>query len=249
MPNKIKISLEKGKEIENNWNNNKLISLINSCLNIENNIKEIKLLNENIIKTNSFNIKMRFFQREEEGVNKLLDTIKIFGKIIKSNKFDSNIEFDEELIESWLNNKEYKTELLYRKTRDGSKPNDFHSRCDNKGITIAFIETAKRYKFGGYTELSWDKSGKHKKDESTFIFSFNNKQKYTSRNDNDSIGCGSNYGPWFGCTYPEIFIYESLDKGESSDNPNCTFIQGRKLTNGEQNWNVKELEVHKIIYI
>ena len=69
LPNKIKISLEKGKEIENNWNNNKLISLINSCLNIENNIKEIKLLNENIIKTNSFNIKMGFFQREEEGVN------------------------------------------------------------------------------------------------------------------------------------------------------------------------------------
>ena len=43
LPNKIKISLEKGKEIENNWNNNTLPLLINNCINIENNIKNIKL--------------------------------------------------------------------------------------------------------------------------------------------------------------------------------------------------------------
>ena len=48
-PNKIKISLEKGKEIENNWNNvNRLPLLIHNCINIENNIKNIKLLNDNI---------------------------------------------------------------------------------------------------------------------------------------------------------------------------------------------------------
>ena len=38
LPNKIKVSLEKGKIINNNWNNNKLNSLIDDCLNIENNI-------------------------------------------------------------------------------------------------------------------------------------------------------------------------------------------------------------------
>ena len=60
LPNKIKISLEKGKEIQNNWNNNKLILLINNCLNIENNINEIKLLNDNILKTNSIGINIVF---------------------------------------------------------------------------------------------------------------------------------------------------------------------------------------------
>ena len=35
LPNKIKISLEKGKLIEVNWKENKLNSLINDCLNIE----------------------------------------------------------------------------------------------------------------------------------------------------------------------------------------------------------------------
>ena len=48
LPNKIKISLQKGKEIENKLNNNKLNLLINNCINIENNIKNIKILNESI---------------------------------------------------------------------------------------------------------------------------------------------------------------------------------------------------------
>jgi len=59
-PNKIKIYLEKGKEIENNWNNNKLNSLINDCLNIENNIKNINKIKESISKNNSLKFELRF---------------------------------------------------------------------------------------------------------------------------------------------------------------------------------------------
>ena len=247
LPNKIKISLEKGKEVENNWNNNTLPLLINNCINIENNIKNIKLLNENIGKINNSKIDIKFYP-QEKGINKLLEDIKIFGKVNSKKKFESNIDFDEELVESWLNNREFNSELLYRKSRDGSKPDDFHNKCDNKGITITFIETTKGYKFGGYTELNWDKSKKNKKDNSTFIFSFNNKQKYTARNNNDSIYCVSNEGPRFGCIYPEIYLYETLDKGRSWDNNQCTFVDKRVLTNGEEYWDVKELEVYKIIY-
>ena len=51
LPNKIKISLEKGKLINNEWNeNNKLSSIINDCINIEDNIKSINLINDNIKK-------------------------------------------------------------------------------------------------------------------------------------------------------------------------------------------------------
>ena len=49
LPNKIKKSLEKGKIIDNQWNEEKLNSLINDCLNIENNIKEINLIIYKII--------------------------------------------------------------------------------------------------------------------------------------------------------------------------------------------------------
>jgi len=248
-PNKIKISLEKGKEIENNWNNNKLNSLINDCLNNENNIKNINKIKESISKNNSLKFEFTFIPKED-GINQFLENIKKFGNI-KDNSikiFDSKIEFDEELIKKWLNNREFNSELLYRKTRDGSTPNDFHNKCDNKGITITFIETTKGYKFGGYTELQWDKSG-GKTDKSTFIFSINKNQKFTSRNNNNSIYCHSSEGPRFGCGFPEIYLDGTLDKGRSWDHSYCTFTQGRILTNGEEYWDVKELEVFKINYI
>ena len=197
---------------------------------------------------NSNNFSIKFYPKEE-GINHLLENIKNFG-IIKGGIFDSIIEFDQDLVKSWLNNRNFNSELLFRKSRDGSTPNDFHNKCDNKGITIVFIETTKGYKFGGYTELQWDKSSSFKTDKSTFIFSFNHKEKYNARNINYSIYCSSNEGPRFGCNFPEIYFYGTLDKGQSYDNSSYnTFLLGRKLTNGEEFWDVKELEVHKIIYI
>ena len=56
LPNKIKLSLERGKLIENEWNdNNKLNMIINDCINIENNLKDINIINESINKYNSKN--------------------------------------------------------------------------------------------------------------------------------------------------------------------------------------------------
>ena len=44
-------------------------------------------------------------------------------------------------------------------------------------------------------------------------------------------------------------VLTTLNKGQSYDNSQInTFLFGRKLTNGEEYWNVKELEAHKIIY-
>ena len=53
LPNKIKISLEKGKLINNNWNNDNLNSLINDCLNIEHNIDEINIIKQSMKKYNT----------------------------------------------------------------------------------------------------------------------------------------------------------------------------------------------------
>ena len=240
--------MEKGKLIDTQWKENKLNYLINVCLNIENNIKDINKINETIKKNNSLNISLNFYPNEE-GINEILKKIKQFGIINENgnyyNKFDSKIEFDENLVKSWLNNRNFISELLFRKTRDGSTPNDFHNKCNNKGITIVFIETTKGYKFGGYTELQWDKSG-YKKDNSAFIFSFNKKQKYLARNNNYSIKGRSDDGPRFGSgSHPEIFLFLSLNKGQSfDDSSGNTFLLGRQLTNGEEYWDVKELEVH-----
>ena len=86
LPNKIKLSLEKGKKIENEWNDdNKLNSLINDCINIENNIKDINIINESLNKNNSIDLKLNFYP-DDEDINTFLDTIKSFGSI-KYNKF------------------------------------------------------------------------------------------------------------------------------------------------------------------
>ena len=88
LPNKLKMSLEKGKIKENDWKDkNKLICLINDCINIENNIKEINIINETIKNCNSkadLNIK---FIPEENEIEEFLKSIKNFGIL----NYDKNI--------------------------------------------------------------------------------------------------------------------------------------------------------------
>ena len=48
LPEKINISLEKAKNIDKEQNDNNIILFINDCINIENNIKNIKDIHENI---------------------------------------------------------------------------------------------------------------------------------------------------------------------------------------------------------
>ena len=80
-PNQIKFYLDKGKELNDDWNdNNKLISNINNCINIENNLKSIVEINEAIKMYNSKTINIQFLTEEEE-VSKFLENIKKFGNI------------------------------------------------------------------------------------------------------------------------------------------------------------------------
>ena len=81
LPNKIKISLERGKKIENEWNeDNKLNSIINDCINIENNIKDIEIINNSLNKNNKNNKQIKFHP-DDEGIDKFIKSIKSFGKI------------------------------------------------------------------------------------------------------------------------------------------------------------------------
>ena len=50
LPNRIKISLKKGKIIEKEWNSNELNNMIYDCINIENTLADINKINEYIKK-------------------------------------------------------------------------------------------------------------------------------------------------------------------------------------------------------
>ena len=85
LPEKIKITLDKGKIIDKELDNKDLVLIINNCINIENNIIDINNLNENIKKCNSNkNIKYKFIP-EEDQLNDFLEKIKLFGEINNNN--------------------------------------------------------------------------------------------------------------------------------------------------------------------
>ena len=87
--NKVKLSLENSKSLDKNYNdNNKITILINECINIENNIKGIEKINENIKKCkNSDDLKLSISLDKEDEINSFINKIKSFGKIYNSNSF------------------------------------------------------------------------------------------------------------------------------------------------------------------
>ena len=244
-PEKIKKSIEKGKLIENELNDNKLISGINNCINIENNIEEINKINETIDKCKKNNeIKINLYLYDEE-INNLTEKIKVLGRIGSKEKFmNSKINFDKNLVIDWIG-KKFTTELLFSTSKNGYQPSEFHRLCDNKGPTIIFIETKKGCIFGGYTELDWDTSDKYKTDESTFLFSINNKAKYTRKNKMCSIYCRKDLAPSFGGNgNPDFFCMGTCKSGDLCDEN--TFATPVELNNGDSSFEVKEMEVYQI---
>ena len=129
LPNKIKASFEKGKSLDKEWNDDNILnSFINECINIENNIEEINIINQNIKKNNeSQNFEIMFYPDKEKDINEFIEKIKKFGYI--SNyayifndsviiSFDNNYKFIIDEIEK-RNNKINSSNLIYKATKDG----------------------------------------------------------------------------------------------------------------------------------
>ena len=92
LPNKIKESLNIGKNLINKWDNKNITLSIYNCLNIENNINEINIINDNLNKTKLYNKKQIVIKPEEKDMNEFLETIKNFGKIYYNN-YNKNYHF------------------------------------------------------------------------------------------------------------------------------------------------------------
>ena len=261
LPNQIKEFMEKGKIIEKEWKNknNKLNILINECIDIENNINNIKIINENIEKYNSQNVSFVFFPEEDNEINKIINKIKLFGSfklkedLIYIQNLDSLIingnKNYNELLKSWINKKNnIKAKLLYRLTRDGDKISTFHELCDNKGPTLILFLVGDGNIGGIYTPLSWDTESKTKYNQETFMFNINKKKKYNNINNDTSIWCLDHFGPWtvnfgFDNTMKKIehrgnVISESYEKG-SEILPNNS--------NKTKFFDVNEVEVYELL--
>ena len=89
LPNKVKISLKKGKLIDKEWNDdNKLNFIINDCLNIENNIKDITLMNENIEKFKNSDENIYIDYEVKNFDNEINYILEIMKNIFKNDKLN-----------------------------------------------------------------------------------------------------------------------------------------------------------------
>ena len=172
---------------------------------------------------------------------------------IKKIKTNNSIILKDEIdkkkkIYEWINpNKKIDFKLLFRMSRDGSNCSDFHRLCDNKGETLLLFKTSKNYIFGAYTPLNWTSpsSGEvnNRNDNLTFLFSLNKMQKYSKISGNTARSQTS-YGPLLG-DGTDIGIHDNMNKGWTT---NGSFLKERELTNGEQYFDLNEMEIFLVLY-
>ena len=258
--NKFNKSLPEFKEIKNT------LKLINTQL--ENNKKEEiskiikiqKIINESNLLLNK-QISQNKIYKEEKDINEknneeLIKEIGVledkYSKLQKElqylkeeNKFNSKIiktqeEYD--TLKQFLSPDNFKLKLIYRLSKDGSLPINFHNKVKNIKRTFILLLLKDGNKIGGFTSLSWDKIG-FQINFYSFLFNLNKKKLYPIQNSINSIYCSPNEFPTFG--EGDLKIYS--DK-ISSNFPMSYAIESKKrdLTNGKEFVELSEFEVFTI---
>ena len=152
-------------------------------------------------------------------------------------------------IQTYLNKDIYYNLLLYSKI-DGDKAITFHQKCDKAKRSLILIMDNEGNRFGGFTMRSWNGKNIQKKDEKAFVFSVDKNKIYPIIPDEVAIGCYPNFGPiFFGC---QIRVFDNFFiKGGSTylKGLNYQTEEDYELTNGNQIFGIKELEVYEVISI
>ena len=137
--------------------------------------------------------------------------------------------------------------LIYFAKVDGDKASTFHKKCDKAQKSLVLIKDNNGNRFGGFTMRDWGGNCIQKKDDKAFIFSIDKKKIYGVLPDQVAIGCYPNFGPiFFGC---QIRVYDNFfSKGGSTylKGLNYETEEDYELTNGNQAYGIKELEVYDV---
>ena len=122
---------------------------------------------------------------------------------------------------------------------------NFYQKCENKCPTILFFKTAKGERFGGYTSKIWENNGE-KKDEDSFIFSLDRKEKYKSISKNPCIIGRKGYFQFGAC----FRIYDNCTTNSNNyikeGNRIYDLPSGYGLTLGENKFIISNFEVYQI---
>jgi hypothetical protein len=137
---------------------------------------------------------------------------------------DSSLVTDEEdLLLEWVTEaagSKCVFKLLWKGSRDGFTAEAFHSRCDNKGLTLTLIQSSFNKVFGGYTSVPWQSraDSKFEDDKNAFIFSLTMKVKCKHQKKiNASVLGKKGFGPIFGAG-PDIRVADRCDRKDVCEN-------------------------------
>ena len=182
--------------------------------------------------------------------NKVNDLI-LFKDIIEK-KFklfhESNIIKSEDIkiILSWFDKKPLKFNLLLDMKRDGDSTKIFHQQCGNKSPTILFFKTKSGARFGGFTTQFWPTKGQQK-DEKSFVFSLNKKEKYKVINTAKAICGWENYFQFGTCCFRIYDKCSSTNENYINNDKNYYDIPDNYgLTDGENKFTISTYEVYQI---
>ena len=251
------IVIKLNKKFENIPNSNgKLNEEINELKNkiktLEEETKDLRNIINNLQKENS-DYKLIIESRLSKLEQKLEETkeLNINSKIIKT---PEEFNFLLMRLKKYFK-KDISLDLIYRATEDGDEPCDFHNKCDEKKNVLVLYLTTKNIKFGGFSSIGFDSSNCGKKDLNSFIFNINNKKIYEAK-ENNQIGCFEENGPFYGRFNAAIYMYDGVNfltkkSDEHKTNKSIVSFEGLndneyEINNGEQYFNLNELEVFQI---
>ena len=225
---KNKMNLNMSKPIENANINNSIPP------KIQNNQPKIQKINEMPINQNPPQPKKVSFKKLKNG---------IISNIIKN---EGELSLITQRIETYLN-RNINYNILFFSKVDGDKAATFHQKCDKAKRSLVLIMDNEGNRFGGFTLRSWSGKNIQKKDEKAFIFSIDKNKIYPVLPDEVAIGCYPSFGPiFFGC---QIRVFDNFfTKGGSTylKGLNYATEEDYELTDGNQTYGIKELEVYDI---
>ena len=197
---------------------------------------------------NNLNINENDNNKNEEA----LDDNSINTDIINSQE---ELDFIENRLKeiNYYQNKDIKFKLLYKGTKNGDKSLYFHTKVDGIRNTLTLVKTKKGARFGGFTSENWNQIGGFGKcDPRAFCFSFDLKKIYNSQPNGPSILCSNGYGPYFKGINTIFGIYNNFfSQGGWCDYTTFSYNYGKfdknfEITNGEQNFEIEEVEVFQV---
>ena len=263
----IKLKLEKIESMENATKE----ELLERIKLLEEENKELKqeiniLIKENnkkddIIKSLSMNQKTNNLTKNNNETTKEMNNEEeadLDENIINTDIISSQeeINFIENRLKQiyYFQNKKIKYQLIYKGTKNGDKSLNFHTKVDGIKNTLTLVKTKKGIRFGGFTSEIWNQIGGYGKcDPLAFCFSLELKKIYNSQKNQLAIFCSDGYGPYFKGTNTIFGIYNNFfSEGGWCDYTTFAYSFGKfeknfEITNGEQKFEVDDVEVFKII--